>query len=228
MTDLAPASFASAPAVEPSADADETSLNQRIARACVNGEGNGAPQVSSTEVAALLQPTELALRAAAERAAQAKQRALDPTVTASALSQARADMDAAAFQCERLEAALNRLRTRRQQLEQVEDDARRSANYGRVQATRDQLAAELAELYPEFAAKLGALLPRLQANNHEIAVINRSLPQGASPLRCAELVARGLPAFQVGITSFPSIVDTLRLPKFMPSNSNHPYHWPPR
>jgi hypothetical protein len=230
MTDLAPSSSPSSPTssqplVTTSAAADD-SLEARIARACVNG--NGAPQVTSAEVARLIRPTEAALQAAKDRAAQARQRALDPVITASALAQARADMDDAAFQHERLEAALGRLRTRRHQLALLEEDARRSADYERLKAVRDQLAQELADVYPEFAARLGALLPRLVANNAALAVLNRSLPQGASPLRSAELVARGLPAFQIGITSFPSIVDTLRLPKFIPSNSNHPYHWPPR
>jgi hypothetical protein len=201
----------------------EDGLDQRIARAFDSGNDTRA-----ADVARLITASEQALQTAAERAAHARSRALDPTITASALAAARADMDDAAFQHQRLDAALGRLRQRQHELTLSEDDARRRARYERLQAQRDQLAAELASLYPEFAAKMGALLPQLQRNNAEIAVINRSLPRGASPLRCAELVARSLPAFQIGIRSYPSIVDSLVLPQFTPGDSAYPYHWPPR
>jgi hypothetical protein len=49
-----------------------------------------------------------------------------------------------------LSTALSRLQQRLEQLRAAEEDARCRAAYEKAKAERDQLAAELAELYPAF------------------------------------------------------------------------------
>ena len=45
------------------------------------------------------------------------------------------------------------------------------------------MAAELADIYPDFAEKLADLLPRIVANDREIEYINNhALPSGAQRL----------------------------------------------
>ena len=65
--------------------------------------------------------------------------------------------------------------------------------YDKAEAVRDELAQELADLYPAFAQKLAELLVRVAINDREIDQINNALPKGADRLLVAELKARGLP-----------------------------------
>ena len=68
------------------------------------------------------------------------------------------------------------------------------------------------QLYPAFAQKLVELLPRIAANDREIAYINgHALPSGAKRLLVAELKARGLPWVMNSIET-PRITDQLYLP----------------
>ena len=69
-------------------------------------------------------------------------------------------MDDAAFRRERLQAALEKLRERLAELKDQEENARRQVAYDKAKALRDELAKELADLYPAFAQKLVELLPR--------------------------------------------------------------------
>ena len=80
------------------------SLDTRIARA-FNGADSG-------EIAATLEQATAAIATAATEAEQARQRALDPLVTAGELAAARTAMDDARFLHERLTAAVSRLRQR--------------------------------------------------------------------------------------------------------------------
>jgi len=102
-----------------------------------------------------------------------------------------------------------------------EEDQRRQVFYDRVKTERDRLAAELADVYPEFARRLAELLPRLAANDREVECINA---QGKR-LLVAELVARGLGGFVEDGVHTPRIVTDLRVPAWE-RDPREPYAWP--
>jgi hypothetical protein len=133
-------------------------------------------------------------------------------------------MDDAAFKHDRLQAALGKLRKRLAQLKYQEGNARRQVAYDKAKAVRDELANELADLYPGFAQKLVELLARVVVNDREIEYINKALPSGADRLLVTELKARGLP-WVVNNVETPRITDQLNLPPWQPRSS---YLWPPR
>jgi hypothetical protein len=70
-------------------------------------------------------------------------------------------MDDVAFKRDRLQAAIGKLRERLAELKDQEEHARRQVAYDKAKAVRDELAKELADLYPAFAKKLAELLPRI-------------------------------------------------------------------
>jgi hypothetical protein len=175
----------------------QSDLDDRIAAAF-------ADDAKSTDVATLIKHTERAARSAADAAGQARKRALDPTLSAKHVADARRAMDDAAFRRDRLQAAVTRLGERLE---------------------HDQLAAELADLYPAVAPKLADLAARIAANDRDIEFINdHKLPNGAGRLPTAELVARGLPGWVSNSIQAPRIVDLLRLPPWHPRTG---YFWPP-
>src|SRR5262245_42265144 len=98
---------------------------------------------------------------AASAAEQARNHALDPTLSGPDLKDARNYMDDAAFKRDRLQAALEKLQGRLAELRDQEEDARRRVVYDKAEAVRDELAKELADFYPAFAQKLAELLPRI-------------------------------------------------------------------
>jgi len=98
--------------------------------------------------------------------------------------------------------------------------------YEKAKAERDKLAAELADVYPGIEAKLGELLPRIAANDHEVEYINaHALPNSGEHLLVAGLVARGLRGFVENGVDIPQITQTLRLPAFKYS-AHDPFAWP--
>jgi hypothetical protein len=206
------------PAVPP---ANLAGLEQRIAAAFTNG-------IRSAEVAALIGQVEAATARASETATRARERALDPTLNGSELNSARQTMHDSGFAVERLRAASSRLRHRLDELRAAELNQRKRQEYDRVAAERDELATKLSAIYPDFAEKLGALLPQLAANDHEVNIINRDRPAGAPMLLCAELKARGLASFQVGVSQLPRLTDVLVLPKWRLTAHSSLYFWPLR
>jgi hypothetical protein len=124
---------------------------------------------------------------------------------------------------ERLQAAVPRLRER---LTEVEEDDRRRGAYEEAKAERDELAAELARVYPPLAAQLADLLGRLRASDDRIEHLNaHPLPRGCEPLLVAELVARGLDGFVQNSVNVPRIVRRVQLPAFE-YDIHAPYAWP--
>ena len=185
-------------------------LDARIAAAFADG-------ATSKDVTTLIRDTEHGVASASDRAEQARNHALDPTLSGSELKDARKCMDDAAFKRDRLQAALGKLRERLAQLKDEEENARRRVAYDKAEAVRDELANELADLYPAFAQRLAELLPRIAANDREIEYINgRALPSGAKRLLVAELKARGLPSFIMNSMESPRITDHLQLPPWQP------------
>jgi hypothetical protein len=184
-------------------------LDARIAGAFADG-------AKSSDVAVLLKDAERAAADMAESASQARNHALDPTLSGSELIDARKCMEDAAFQRDRLQAASEKLRERLAELKDHEENARRQVAYVKAGAVRDALAKELADVYPAFAQKLAELLPRIVANNREIEYINtHGLPKGADRLLIAELKTRALP-WVVNSIETPRIIDQLYLPPWQP------------
>ena len=185
-------SLASKRLEEPGDDTAEelaTDLDDRIAAAFLQG-------AKSVDVATLVEEASEAAAAADEAAGNARARALDPTLTAVHAAAARAEMEDAAFNRDRLTEAVRRLGERLLELHQQEEQARRRMMYEKARAHRDELAAELTRVYPPAAAQLAELLARVVASDEEIDYINaHMLPGGAERLLVAELVARGLQGF---------------------------------
>ena len=194
------------------------SVDERIAAAFANDAKSG-------DVATPIEHTKLAARSAAELAEQARTRALDPALSANSVADAGRAMDDAAFKRDRLQAALTKLGGRLKQLQDDEENARRQVTYDKVKAEHNQLARELADLYPAVAQKLAELLARVAANDRKVDYINKhALPKGAGRLLEVELIARELPGWvQAGIQT-PRVIDLLRLPPWHPRTN---YFWPP-
>ena len=127
---------------------------------------------------------------------------------------------------EQQQAAVSRLRERLTELQAAEEDDRRRAAYDEARAERDQLAGELARVYPPLAAQLADLLGRLRASDDRIEHMNaNALPRGCGPLLVAELVARGLDGFVQNSVNVPRIVRRVQLPAFQ-YDIHAPYAWP--
>ena len=127
---------------------------------------------------------------------------------------------------ERLQVTVSRLRERLTEVQAAEEDDRRRAAYEEARAERDELAAELARVYPPLAAQLADLLGRLRASDDRIEHMNaHALPRGCGPLLVAELVARGLDGFVQNSVNIPRIVRRVQLPAFE-YDIHAPYAWP--
>jgi hypothetical protein len=128
---------------------------------------------------------------------------------------------------ERLQVTVSRLRKRLTEVQAAEEDDCRRAAYEEARAERDELAAELARVYPPLAAQLADLLGRLRASDDRIEHMNaHALPRGCVPLLVAELVARGLDGFVQNSVDVPRIVRRVQLPAFE-YDIHAPYAWPP-
>jgi len=193
-----------------------TPLDDRMAAAFTDG-------ATSDTVAALIQEAESAARAAGGAAEQAPTRPLEPA-TADAAT-ARREMEDG-VRHERLQAVVSRLRERLTEVRAAEEDDRRRSAYEEASAERDELAAELARVYPPLAAQLADLLGRLRASDDRIEHMNaNALPRGYGPLLVAELVARGLDGFVHNAVDIPRIVRRVQLPAFE-YDPHHTYVWP--
>jgi hypothetical protein len=127
---------------------------------------------------------------------------------------------------ERLQATVSRLRERLMEVQGAEEDDRHRAAYEEARAERDELATELARVYPPLAAQLADLLGRLRASDDRIEQMNaHALPRGFGPLLVAELVARGLDGFVQNSGNVPRIVRRVQLPAFQ-YDMHAPYAWP--
>jgi hypothetical protein len=136
-------------------------------------------------------------------------------------------MEDSAFRRDRLQEARRRLAARLIKVKQSEDQDRLRKEYVRVRSARDQLAAELAGMYPDVERRLSDLIRRIAANDREVAWVNSGsrLPDGEKRLLSAELVARELAGFVRSGVQTPSITEELRLPRFH-SDAFEPYAWP--
>jgi len=194
-------------------------LDDRIAAAFRNS-------VKSGDVKALIVETEAAAVAGGEAAERARQRALDPPLTASAVAEGRQEMQDARFRHERRQTAVTRLKERLREVEALEEDHRRRKIHDEARAIRDQLAAKLKAIYPSIEAQLGELIGMIEKNDREIEFVNtQALPRGAERLLSAELIARDIEAWRVNQTEVVRITRELCLPAFE-HDPHRPYAWP--
>ncbi len=183
-----------------------TDLEKKITSALAESD------IASDDIAALLQETEAAIVAADEAAKLEAERALDPSRSPDPVK-ARAAMENAAFAANRLRTMVPRLQARYNQIAKAEDLERWRGQRAAIEVTRDALAAEFSEVYPEIERKLVDLLSRMAINDADIARLHTDAPDGTGNefLLGPELTARGLAAFS---REDPSIAGELRLPSF--------------
>jgi chromosome segregation ATPase len=197
---------------------DPADLGDRIAAAI-------GTVVKSDVVAGLITEADAAAVAAGETAERARERALDPTLTAADVSTARRAADDAAFARDRLKTAVTRLTGRLKELRAQEEDQRRRVVYEKAKAERDRLAAELKRVYPAIEAQLGKLIPEIAENDRQVDYVNTELPKGAERLKSAELVARAIGAWRIDLADVVRISQELCLPRFQ-HDAHSPYVWP--
>ena len=134
------------------------SLDERITAAFSTG-------TASDTVAELIREAETAATIAGESAQHARERALDPALSA-------AEVEDAAFRRDRMQTAVAKLGERLLVLQGEERNQRRWLAYEKAKAERDGLAAELKDTYPTLAARLADLAARVDANDRDLARIN--------------------------------------------------------
>jgi hypothetical protein len=191
---------------------DAPLLEERLAAAF-------SDDIKAADLAALIAETEAAVVVAAENAERERKTALD--IASPDAKAARAAAEDARFRLDRLRTVLPRLQQRHEEAQQTEYLEQWFDDYIAIEAERDALAAELRELYPEWARKLIDLLTRIAANDGEISKLLQARPAGAPNLRGAELEARNLDAFN---RSVPSIATELKLPAWGGTDA---VKWPP-
>jgi hypothetical protein len=192
-----------------------TNLETRIASALTN-DG-----VASRELAPLLSELEAAISVADEAAEAAREKALDP-ISLPDVGKAEQLAWAAKLTQDRLRSLLSRMRQRFDEVEAAEYAMQWQAAYEAVEAKRNAIAKEMAELYPSLTTQLCDLFQRVEAVDLECARINAQAPSGEPRrLRGVELTARNLDSFS---GSHPSIMKVLQLPDW--TNSDR-LVWPP-
>jgi chromosome segregation ATPase len=195
-----------------------TPLDEKIALAL-------SKPISSQQVARLVDEARAALEAATTNAEAARERALNPTLTAREVARARESAQENAFSRDRLLVAVAKLEERLIEVCKAEENERRLAAYNQAKKQRDDLAAELKDVYPELSAKLADLASRIEASDRKVEAINRQLPEAERKLASAEAVARDIRSFDQGAASIPKISRALRLPAFEYSPHKR-YVWP--
>jgi len=197
-------------------------LNDRIA-SVLRGDA-----VTSAEVSALLEEAEQAAAAATALAEATRTNALDPLLSSADAARAKSGADDAAFRADRLTAAMASLKNKLADAKAEEAEAKRRADYDKARAERDRIAAELREFYPQAERRLAKLIPELDANDQELKRINtQALPRDAERLQSAELIARGLDGWKIGVNEVTRITSELSWPRFE-ANPHDPLTWPPK
>src|SRR5207245_1992467 len=125
---------------------------------------------------------EAAAVVASEETERWRARALDPALSSGDVAAARSEMEDAAFLRDRLGEAVRRLGERLRELRWQEDQARRRAAYEAARAERDELAKELAEVYPRVEAQLADIAGRIAASDAVLDRVNRRRPDGVNAL----------------------------------------------
>jgi hypothetical protein len=191
-------------------------LEQRSVAALSN---DGA---SVTELAELIREVETAFAAACATAEEARRQGVNPLLSPDPVL-ARERVKAAEFAHDRMGSLLSQLETRHRRVAAAEHKASWEADYERVKAERDRLAAELATTYPQVVATLVNLLARVAECQKECGRVAETAASG-EPRRLLgpELHAKRLTSFT---RDMPSFTRDLRLPNWeRPATAA----WPPR
>jgi hypothetical protein len=179
--------------------------------------------IASSDLEALIAETEAAIVASDTAAEAAREKALDPVLSPDPAA-ARASMEQAYFDRDRLRTVLPRLHGRLKQVEAAEYAARWEPDFKRVEAQRDALAAEMREAYPAAVAQLADIFQRAAEVDRECSRINGSAPSGERRrLVRVELAARGVEGL---LQPDVYLAEMLRLPFFW-RDSGPIYAWPP-
>jgi hypothetical protein len=145
-----------------------TTVAERIAAAL-------SDEVTSPNLAELIIEVEAAVASAGEEIAEARARALDPTVIDADARTALADAE---FNRDRMQAALPQLHTRHQHAVARERAAAWDGEYTEVVTRYNALAHEWLAIYPPMLDKLIELCTRAKTLTSEIDHINRTAPLG--------------------------------------------------
>jgi hypothetical protein len=159
---------------------DKPTLEQRIVVALRDS-------IKSDAVAELIQEVEVAAQAADENAAEAREQALDPTITID-VTKVSVEVTAAELTRDRLKVALPKLRTRYTEVRRQEDIAAWKADAAKLAVRRDELRTEFAVLLPvELIKRIAEHLNAMRAFDREIDALNRRRPddQNVRPLHYA-------------------------------------------
>jgi hypothetical protein len=146
-------------------------LERRIANAF-------SQRIASCEVAESIAETEKAIDAAETVAEDARVKAFDPIVSPDPVK-ARAAMEDAAFSRDRLRTVLPRLQKLLKEVEAEEYAAGWEAEYEQAKVVRDQLAAEMRELYPTAVSQLSDLFRRMALCDRECSRVDSWHPRAS-------------------------------------------------
>jgi hypothetical protein len=193
-----------------------STIEERIAAALSEG-------VTSSHLAALIAETEESISLADTTAEAERVKALDPIASPDPVK-ARAVMENAAFTRDRLCTVLPRLGHRLKEVEAEEYATRWEAEYEKVKIVRDELAAEMREVYPTAVAQLADLFRRAAACDRECSRVDGKAATGElRRLLRVELAARGVEGL---LQPDVYLAEMLRLPFFW-RDSGPIYAWPP-
>jgi hypothetical protein len=174
--------------------------------------------ITSAALAALFGEVETAIAEVETDAADAKARALDPTIDDPAA--ARQHRDDCRFRLERFKAALPPLQQRCNEVRLAERKAKWRADYADVKTKRDDAATSLKDIYAEFTTKLINVLIAARQVDEEAARVNRTAPDGEHDrLLTVECAAR-----QVNAVADDFSLMNIKLPTF---NQPNAWSWPP-
>jgi hypothetical protein len=184
-------------------------IEQRIAAALTSTD------ITSSDLAALIQAVEVAAQVADEDATKAREQALDPGVVVDT-AKVGAAVATAELTRDRLQAALPRLRVRYKQVREQEDIAKWQAEAAPLQERRVVLGTKFGKDYPKLMNEVLHQLRDMWALDQEINALNRRRPDNAGAL--VELIT---PAFSKYLKIPDPAVDAKRW------EHESGYLWPP-
>jgi hypothetical protein len=177
--------------------------------------------MSANELGNLTASVSAAITAADEAAALERERVIDPALCPDP-KVARAALEEAEISRGRLRTLQPRLEEKYQHVQAVEDAVKWRASYDKLKTARDDLSAELRDLFPSVTAALADLFARIANLDGRLSQLHQRRPGGAKGfLRSCELEARGLDDFT---RDQPSLLRTTVLPEWVDSSKQL---WPP-
>lgn len=152
---------------------------------------------------------------------------LEPLLPRAQIEDARRNAEAAAIDMQRLEAAIDILTARAEDLVNREDAVRKGQRYLRAQSQRDAVAKLIRDRFPELHSEYMAMIESIMESNAEVDLVNSDLPDEMPPLDRPEGFARGfhdhgtyqtpvsLRTFRITQSMLPSLaeVDAIAWPK---------------